>query len=79
MIANLLIALIVLTIVATVVAVAVSKSTAVGGPVVDDSTARNRAWLAVELKEGRAVLTPGGYVHTRGFGYVTGPYGNGNF
>lgn len=41
--------------------------------------ARNRAWVAQEIGQGRAVATAGGYAHTRGFGYVVGPYGNGTF
>lgn len=44
-----------------------------------DDRARNRAWIKVELDQGRAVATPFGYAHTRGFGYITGPYGDGKF
>lgn len=44
-----------------------------------DDRARNRAWIKVELDQGRAVATPFGYAHTRGFGYITGPYGDGTF
>lgn len=44
-----------------------------------EDKARNLAWVKIELEQGRAVLTPGGYAHTRGFGYITGPYGDGTF
>lgn len=46
---------------------------------VREDKARNLAWIKIELEQGRAVATPFGYAHTRGFGYITGPYGDGTF